>query len=189
MKLAGPEVATPHHRRERDARVRRRQARVADDVSRVRVDEIVFLALADARDARPGRRRNGVPADFGDLAAGNVGEPADLAGDDAEHLDAAVFLGVFEEDLHAEADTEERLRRRSPPNDVDEPEPPKIVHRVRGRADSGKDDTVRLPDDLGVARDDRFLSNCRERVPNARQVARTIVNENRHYAIPALPSL
>ena len=39
------------------------------------------------------------------------------------------------------------------------------------------------------ALDDRFLSNCRERVPNARQVARSIVNENRHYAIPALPSL
>ncbi len=98
---------------------------------------------------------------LGGMIAGGLLDPAHAVPSDLRHLDLGTeranptlqqtepasisFLLVLEEELHAEADAQER-----PPigddfaDDVDQPELVEPVHRGTGRADAGENDGVGL---------------------------------------------
>ena len=97
---------------------------------------------------------------------------------------------MIEQDLHAEADAEERTSgERGGANRINQPRPLQTLHRALRRADSGKDDSIRCDNDFGVIRHRRRLADRRECQLHAGEIPCPVIDNSRHRAIPAFLSL
>jgi len=122
-----------------------------------------------------------VPSDLRNLESDDIRKPAHVSVEDAQRVDATVFLGMGEENLHAKADAEERtprIRRRA--HGVVQLQGLEITHGAFRRADAGKDETVGPGDRPRVTSHDRFSAQRRKGVPHARQIPRPVIDDCRH---------
>ena len=119
-----------------------------------------------------------VPADVRDPLAGLGHQPPDAAGDQPEPVVEAALLALAGEQLHAEADAEDRLAlrrggaQRVAPAGIVEP-----VHRLAERADAGHDDRSGIGDRGGIGGDQGLGAALLEAAARRGQIAHAIVDD------------
>src|SRR5207245_6377290 len=103
------------------------------------------------------------------------------AGKETESEVPAVLLALFEEDLHPDADPEDRHAARGGLLDGrDEVAPADLLHRGAERAVAGKDQGGRGAQHVGVTREDRVRPCVPEALGHAAQVPDAVVDDRDH---------
>ena len=116
----------------------------------VGVNEVKLRFFGNARKHRMVRTKaNAVPPHVGNFEGSAFlpqvrGKPFDFTRNNSEAT-GVVLLAPIEEDLHAEADSQDRFALSHPSFQMHlQPAPPEILHRSAGRADTRKNDTIGL---------------------------------------------
>jgi hypothetical protein len=117
-----------------------------------------------------------VPADMRDSQAGPA-QRRHLSGDQAEPIRPLELLGTVEQQLHPQADPEQRRAAGDPLADrLDETELMQIAHRQRKRPDARQDEPVGSPQLVAVGRDRRPRARVLERLLDRAAIAHPVID-------------
>src|SRR5262249_2129393 len=151
-------------------------------VRRERVHVVEGAAGPEAIDERRiGRPLDEVPADVRQLRG--AGELADLAAQDAEAFGAAELGRCLEQELHAQADAEQRPPFPHPTTErLHQPALAQVDHRLGERADAGQDEAVDAVERRGVVAHHDLGADVLERLLHRAAVAHAVVDQANAHA-------
>jgi hypothetical protein len=92
----------------------------------------------------------------------------------------AVFEAAFEKELHTEADAEQRLAGAFFHNDLPQTGFAQFERRVTERPDTGKENTVRLPDHVRVGSEDGIRADVFKGTAEGKNIPDAVVNNCYH---------
>src|SRR5688572_15767041 len=178
MKLRAVHVAVPDDGGEAFA-VRRRSDRGLVNGRAVAVHEINMVAAGDVVEQRRGPRElELIPAHVRHRQALAVGEAADASRKQAETRDVA-FLGRFEQQLHADADTQQGLPQVTDrPRQISVAQP---LHAISRGADAGKNHVRGCSQRRRVGRDLRLDAEPLDREAQGRDIGTAAVDDRQPY--------
>ena len=152
------------------------------------MDIIYILALADILEQRVVLDDvQCVPADLRHLQAlvRQVRlQRAHLALDKSQARVFAVLIAFFKQQLHAQADAQQRLFFRLGPDDRHKAGGHQLVHGVAKGTHAGQDEPVGFADGIGVGGDHRVLPQLCKAGFQAEQVAHAVIHDRDHTSSP-----
>src|SRR5688572_23136155 len=188
MEDARVQVAARHAGGELDTVLRRRGHHVRiGRLRKVRVHEVHPIAVADVRErGRAPADGQPIPSHVGHLQAETGGKAHHAAAEYPEPPDAGRLLAFLEEDLHADADAEERPAGSGGlAYGADQPGAREILHARPERALPRQDDAGRARDASGVAGHECRLPEMLEGFLRAVEVSDAVVDDGERLAHPA----
>src|SRR5918999_5217622 len=150
------------------------------------MDEVDAGARLEGLERRPSpglrmRFEEHAPADVRHLqrpARGQAAEVDRTTGDEAQSAGSTELVALLEEQLHAEADAEQRPTRCGvPPQRLDEAATFELAHPVGERAHAGEHEPLRTLDGLGALGEDDLGARTLERPADAEEVAEAVVDD------------
>ncbi|CDN44800.1 hypothetical protein BN871_FO_00040 [Paenibacillus sp. P22] len=158
---------------------RRDQVAFFSDMDMIGMDEIDMPLLQTCRQRAWPQEIQAVPAHMRNLVVSL--ETYDPARQQAKPFMAAMLLALGEQQLHAEADAEQRLARsRVSPRCIVHAGLPQIGHRIPKSADAGKDGGIRFKNLVPVRGHDGFESEPLHRFADAVQIAEAVIDDRDH---------
>ena len=115
-----------------------------------------------------------------------VCQGADCAGDKAEARVLAVFIAFFKQQLHTQADAQQRFflcffaQNRHKAGGLE------LGHSVGKRPDAGQQNVIRRPQIVGIAGHADLCAQAFDTGRQAEQVAYAVVNNSNHMKFPPL---